>query len=133
MQRFAYALLERADDESADGLRVAKAHLGLRRMDVDVDLARVALDEQGRDRVPIGGQEIDVRPAQRAGQRLVPYRPPVDEQELLGRVWPAIGRQARPAQKPRAVSARLERDRIQGEVVAQRLAQPLSETRFAGA
>ena len=112
---------------------VAKAHLGFRRMDVDVDLARIALDEQGRDRVPVGGQEIEIGPAQRAGERLVAHRPPVDEQELLGGVRPAEGRQADAAGKPRAVAARVEPDRIRGEVVAERLAQPLGEARFARA
>ena len=79
---------------------VAKPHFGFGGMDVDVDLGGIAFDEQGRDRVPVGGQEIDVRAAQRAGERLVAHRTPVDEQELLGGVRPAEGRQARPAGEP---------------------------------
>ncbi len=97
MQRLVQALLDRADDESADGRRVAKAHFGFRRVDVDVDLRRLAFDEERRDRVPVGGQEIEIGAAQRAGERLVAHRAPVDEQELLGGVRPAIGRQAHPA------------------------------------
>ena len=112
---------------------VAKAHFGLGRVDVDVDLARVALDEQGGDRVPVGGQEIEIGRAQRAGERLVAHRPPVDEQELLGGVRPAEGRQADAAGEPHALAARVELERIRGEVVAQRLAQPLGEARFARA
>ena len=131
MQRLVQALLDRPDDEAPDDGGVAKAHLGLGRMDVDVDLARIALDEQGRDRMPVGGQEIEVGPAQRAGQRLVAHRPPVDEQELLGGVRPAEGRQAHPAGKPRALASRVEPNRIQAEVVAERLAQPFGEARFA--
>ena len=112
---------------------VAKAHFGFRRVDVDVDLGGIAFDEQSRNRVPVGGQEIEIGAAQRAGERLVAHRPPVDEQELLRGVRPAIGRQARPAEEARAVAPRVERDRIGGEIVAQRLAQPLGETRFARA
>ena len=131
MQRLVQALLDRPDDEAPDDGGVAKAHLGLGRMDVDVDLARFALDEQGGDRMPVGGEEIEIGPAQRAGERLVAHRPPVDEQELLGSVRPAEGRQAHPAGKPRAVASRVEPNRIQAEIVAEGLAQPLSEARFA--
>ena len=125
MQRLIQALLDRLNDEAANGLGLAKAHLGLGRMDVDVDFAGIAFDEQGRDPVPVGGQEIEVGPAQRARERLVAHRPPIDEQELLGGVRPAVSRQADPAGEPRAVAARVEGDRVQGEVVAERLAQPL--------
>jgi hypothetical protein len=52
-------------------------------MDVDVDLARIAFDEQSGDRMPVGGQEIEIGAAQRAGERLVAHRAAVDEQELL--------------------------------------------------
>ena len=133
MQRLAQALLDRADDEAAHEARIAKAHLGLGRVHVDVDLARFAFDEEGDDRVPVGGQEIEVGPAQRAGERLVAHGAAVDEDELLARVRTAIGRQADPAQELDAVAARIEFERICGEVVAQRLAQPLGAARFARA
>ena len=42
---------------AADGRRVAKAHFGFRGVDVDVDLARIAFDEQSRDRMPVGGRK----------------------------------------------------------------------------
>ena len=59
MQGLVQALLDRAHDQAPDQARVAKAHLGLGRMDVDVDLARIARDEQRGDRMPVGGQEIE--------------------------------------------------------------------------
>ena len=133
MQRLVQALLDRAHDQGADGRRVAKTHFGLGRMDIDVDLGGIAFDEQSRNRVPVGGQEIEIGAPERAGERLVAHGASVDEQELLRGVRPAIGRQAHPAREPSAVAARLKRDRIQGEIVAQRLAQPLGETLFAGA
>ena len=86
MQRLVQALLDRADDQAAHGRRVAKAHFGLGGMDVDVDLARLAFDEQSRDRMAVGGQEIEIG-ARAARRRAVLSRtaPPVDEQELLAR------------------------------------------------
>ena len=93
----------------------------------------IAFDEQSRDRMPVGGQEIEIGAAQRAGERLVAHRAPVDEQELLRGVRPAIGRQAHAAGEPRALAPRVERDRIRGEIVAERLAKPLGEARFARA
>ena len=131
MQGLVQALLDRPHDEAPDEAGVAKAHFALRRVDVDVDLAGLALDQQGRDGVPVGRQEIEIGATQRAGQRLVADRPPIDEQELLRRVRPAEGRKPHPAGKPRAFASRIEPDRICREVVAKRLAQPLGEARFA--
>ena len=133
MQRFVQMLLDRADDQAADGRRVAKAHFGLRRVDVDVDLSGIAFDEQRRNRMPVGGEEIEIGAPERAGERLVAHRAPVDEQELLGGVRPTIGRQPRAAEEPRALAPRVKRDRIQREIVAERLAKPLGEARFARA
>ena len=132
VQRFAQALLDCADDEAAQEAGIAETHLGLSRMHVDVDLARSAFDEEGDDRVPVGGQEIEVRPTQRARERLVAHGAAVDEEKLLARVRTAIGRQADPAQEPHALAARVDFERICGEVIPQRLAQPLGAARFAG-
>ena len=97
MQRLVQMLLDRADDQAANGRGVTKAHFGFRRVDVDVDLRRIAFDEQRRDRMPVRGQEVEIGASERAGERLVAHRAPVDEQELLRGVRPAIGRQAHPA------------------------------------
>ena len=67
MEGLVQVLLDRADDKAADGGRVAKAHLRFGGMDVDVDLGRIAFDEQSRDGVAVGGQEIEIGAAQRAG------------------------------------------------------------------
>ena len=109
---------------------VAKAHFGFRRVDVDVDFARVALEEQGGDRVPVGRQEIEIGARAARRRRLVAHRPSIDEQEL----WEAFGRlkvgRPDPAGKPRAFAAQSSptdsrRSRRQG------LAQPLGGARFA--
>ena len=41
------------------------------------------------------GEEVEIGAPERAGERLVAHRAPIDEQELLRGVRPAIGRQAR--------------------------------------
>ena len=88
------------------GAGVAEAHFGFRRVDVDVDLRRIAVDEERRDRMPVARQEIEIGAAQRAEQRLSRTGAPVDEQELLRRVRPAIGRQARPGRRAASPRAR---------------------------
>ncbi len=133
VERLGEPLLHRPDDEAAHQARVAEAHFRFGGVDVDVDLARVAFDEQRDDRVPVSGQEIHVGRAHRAGEDLVAHGAAVDEHELGERVRPAVGRQADPPFEPHALARRLERERICGEVVAERLAQPLRAARLARA
>ena len=66
MERLGEPLLDAADDEAAHEAGVAEAHLGLGRVDVDVDRVRVAFDEERRDRVPVGREIIEIGRAQRA-------------------------------------------------------------------
>jgi hypothetical protein len=73
---------------------IAEAHLGLGRMDVHVDVGRVQLDVEGRQRMAVAGQEVGVGGAQRALQQPVAHRASVDEQVLVGGVAAAVGRQA---------------------------------------
>ena len=133
MQRLGEPLLQRPDDEAAHEAGVAKAHFRLGGMDVDVDLARVAFDEQRQDRVPVGRQEIHVGRPHRAGEILVAHGPAVDEDELRERVRPAEGRHADPSLEPHALARRLDAQRVLGEVASQRLPQALRPARFAGA
>ena len=78
--------LERLHDQRADQSGIAKAHFGLGRMNVDVDLARIERDEQRHQRMTVARQIIGVSPAHRADQKLVAHRPAVDEQILAERI-----------------------------------------------
>src|SRR3546814_13324804 len=69
-----------ADDHPAHELRVAKAHLGLGRVDVHIDLARRQVKEQRDDRVAIAGEQVGIGAAQGPDEQPVLYRSPVDEQ-----------------------------------------------------
>ena len=70
MQRLVQMLLDRADDQAANGRGVTKAHFGFRRVDVDVDLRRIAPDEERCDRMPVRGQEVEIGASESAGERL---------------------------------------------------------------
>jgi hypothetical protein len=72
-----------ADDQAAHRRRVAEADLGLRRMDVHVDLLERDFEEQGCDRVPVARDQIAIGCAQRTNQQPVLHRPRIHEQELL--------------------------------------------------
>ena len=100
-------------------------------MDIDVDLARVAFDEQRDDSVAVGGQKIHIGRPNRAGEDLVAHRPAVDENRLRERVRPAEGRQPDPPGEPNPVARRFEGERIFDEVVAERLPQPLAAAGFS--
>ncbi len=64
-----------ADDQAADSRGIAKAHLGLGRVDVDVDLVERDLEEQSSDRMAVAGDQVAIGGAQRADQQPVLHRP----------------------------------------------------------
>jgi hypothetical protein len=76
----------RTHDQSAHQTAVAEAHLGLGRVHVDVDFARLKRDEQRQQRMAVARQIIGVGAAHRADHNLVAHRAPVDEQILPERV-----------------------------------------------
>ena len=59
-----------ADDQAADQRGVAEAHLGLGRMDVDVDRFGRHVEEQRHDRMAVAGEEIGIGAAHGAGEQL---------------------------------------------------------------
>ena len=87
-------LLQRRDEHAAHEAGLAETHLGLGRMDVDIDHIRGQVYEQRHDRIAVMGQEILIRASHRAQQYLVAHRPPVDEKILLRRCATVEGRQA---------------------------------------
>ena len=66
--------LERLHDQRAHQAGIAKAHFGLGRMHIDVDLARGKRDEQSQKRMAVARQIIGVGAAHRADQELVAHR-----------------------------------------------------------
>ncbi len=95
-------LPQRADHQAAHEAGVAEAHLGLGRMDVDVDLRRRAGEVERRGRVPVARQHVGVGRAQRAEQQPVAHRPAVDREVLRHRRAARVGGQRREAGQPEA-------------------------------
>ena len=85
---------QRADDQAAHQCGVAEAHLGLRRMDVDVDLLGRPIDEQRDHRMAVAREHILIGAAHRADQQLVAHRPAVDDEILVARRGAVERRQA---------------------------------------
>ena len=119
--------------EPADKAGVAKAHLGLRRMHIDIDLARIAVKKQNECRMPPLRHIIHIGRAHRANQQLVADRPPVDEEILRLRIGFVPGRQASIAFKPEAFPRGFDAQRIGAELFAQNIGEPRQPSIFAGA
>ena len=104
----AQRLAQARDDHPAHRRGIAKAHLGLGRVDVDVDLARAA--PRGTAPAPRGDRARACRHRRRAPRRQQPvlHRAAVDEQVLVIGHAAIVGRQAR---RPRSAAARRARNR----------------------
>ena len=124
MQRAGKRLFQGADDEAAHQAAVAKAHLRLGRVHIDVDLMRIAGDEQRQRRMAAGGQKIHVSRPHRAEQQFVAHGAPVDEEILRRGAGAVPGRQAGEARKPEALPRRLDGERIGAEILAHDRAKP---------
>src|SRR5690606_27711228 len=119
---------DRVDEQGADGSGAAEAHLGLRRVHVDVHLARIEIDENGEQRLPAARHEVRIGRTNSADEQLVAYGPAVDEQELLARVRPVQGGQAGKARYANAFLLACDLERIVDEGAAHHLPEPLQKT-----
>ncbi len=104
---------------------VAKAHLGLGRMDVDVDLVGRPVEKQCDDRVAVARQHVLVGAAHRADQQFVAHRPAVDDEVLVARQSPVQGRQADEPAQPKPVALGVDLDRVLGEVAPEQCREPV--------
>ncbi len=125
MSRPRQGVSQAADDQAADQTRIPEPHLGLGRMHVDVQLARVELDKQGGGRMPVARQEVRVGRPERALQQPVAHRPAIDEKVLVGRVAPRIGRQAGVTREPHALALVPQQQGVLLELAPQHRGQPL--------
>ena len=102
-------------EQRAHQRRIAEAHLGLGRMHVDVDLARIERDEQRHDRMAVARQIVGIGAAHHADQELVAHRPAVDEEILPERVGARERRQRREAFDRDAFALARDLDRVGAE------------------
>ncbi len=120
----AQGLVDRADDERPHQRRLAEAHLGLGRMHVDVDVAGIAGDREGEDRVTVGAHGVGISPAHRAEQQPVPHRAAVDGEVNVARRSAMEGRQPDMAGEREAFAGHVERHGIGAEIGTQHRRQP---------
>ncbi len=117
-------LLQRVDEETAHQAAVAKAHLGLGRMHVDVDLARIERDEQRDDGMAVARQIIGISRAHDADEELVAHRSAVDEEVLAERIGASKrGQRGKAFHRNRAACAE-HLDRIGAKLRAQNIGEP---------
>ncbi len=107
---------EAADDHPANELRVAETHLGLRGMDVHVDLARRYIEEERDDRMAVAREQVGIGAAQRADEQPVLHRAPVDEQILMIGDAAIVGWQADHAAQMHVAAVHIDPDAVRGEI-----------------
>ncbi len=125
-------LLQGAHDRGTHQPGIAEAHLGLGRMHVHVDLARLDRDEQRHHRMAVARQIVRVGAAHRAEQQPVAHRAAVDEQILRERIALRVSRQRRVTLDGQALASAAHLDGICPEVGAQHIAEPREPPRGPG-
>ena len=122
------ALVERlaqaADDHPANHCRFAKAHFGLRRMDIHIDQFRRHFDEQGHDRMTVPGEHFGIGATHRSDQQPVLDRASVDEQKLVIGDTPIISRQTCHAGQVNFFPLQIDADAIGAQIAAGQRGHP---------
>ena len=116
---------ERVDDERAHEGRIAEAHLGLRRVHVNVDLVRRQRNEQRKQRVTPARHEVAVSCAHGADQQFVLHRAAVDEEILLAGIGAVQSRQPGKARDTHPSRVAGDRKRVVHELAAHDATEPL--------
>ena len=104
------------DDHAADQLRVTKAHLGLGRMDIDIDLAARDVEEQRDHRMTIAREQVGIGTTQRADEQPVLHRATVDEQILMVGDAAIVGRQADHPADMDVAAVEIDPDAVRGQI-----------------
>ena len=117
------------DHEAAHQVGVAEPDLRFGGMDVDVDGAGPAGQEQGHDGKPPLRDVVHVAGVERGGEQLVAHRPAVDEEVLAVARAAMEGRQPDEARRGDALAVRTlafgpQRQRVVDEIVADDLGDP---------
>ena len=100
------------NDEAPDRLRIPKAHLGFCRMHVHIHIFRGKIEEQRQDRMAIPRKHVGIGPANSTSEQAILYRSPVDEEVLMVRDPPVVGRQARNPCQPHGATIQIDSDPI---------------------
>ena len=115
---------QRADDQPAHQTGVAKPHLCLGGVDVDVDFFRRSVEKQRDDRMAIARQDILISAAHRAHQQFVAHRPAIDDEILVARQSPVQGRHPGQPGQRKATALGFDRQRILRKVATEQCREP---------
>ena len=126
-------LFQGANHEPARKARITKAHFRLGRMDIDIDLARIAIEKQDKGWMPPLRHIIHVSRAHRANEQFVADGPPVDEEILRLRIGFVPCRQAGVTFEAKAFPRGFDAERIGPELLAQNIGKPGQPSTFARA
>ena len=121
---------QRADHQAANAGGITKAHFGLRRVNVDVDLFGFQLHEQRQHRMAVAREEVLISRAHHAGQHPVFHGPSVHEQVLHLRIAAVERWQACKTGETRAVAFRLDRNGVVAELPPHDRAEPRETASF---
>ena len=126
------AFLQRMHDQRADQAGVTKAHLGLGRMHVGIDLLRIKRHEQRHHRMTVARQIVRIGGAHRAQNQLVAHRAAVDEQILPERIGAGQRRCRRKTFDHDAVAFGAHFDGAVSKIRAEDIAEPRQPAGRAG-
>lgn len=123
MERAVQTLLQGADEKATDEPHVAKADLGLGRMDIDVDLVGITAQKERERGVAALRQIIHIGRADRAEQQLVADRPAIDEKILRRGIGAVPGRQPGKSIEIDAFARGRDLQRIGAKFLAENISQ----------
>ena len=120
-------LAHRAAHGTVDSARVGEAHLGLARVNVDVDVLHGKLEENHRCRKPTGLEQRLVGAHQGVGEPIVGDRATVDEPADVVAVGPLVFRRGEPARNYHRAEASLYGQPMRRHLSTEHLMHPLRQ------
>src|ERR1700751_3984177 len=124
MKSILQALFQRAGQKATHEARIEKPDFGLRRMNIDIDLARVTFEKEGKRRVAALRHIIQIGRAYCPCQKLVANRPSVYEKKLRSCIGFVPCREAGKALETKALAPSVNAKRIGAKLFAEHIRDP---------
>jgi len=117
-------LFDGPDEQSANQLGIAKSHIRLCRVHIDIHLRRIQVEKENDDGVPVSCQHIGIGAAQSGQQQFVLYRPAVDKKELMLGIAAMMSRQTGKSGQVNSFPRRIYFHRVFDEFLPEYLGDP---------
>ncbi len=128
MPGFGERMAQPGNDQTACKSRIAEPDLGLGGMHIDIDQFRVAVNKQGRNRMAIPAEKVEIGGAQGTDQQLVFDRSPVDVKKLSHGSPTRIGGQGSVAGQMQGFARCIDGDAVFRELRAQNIRQAAAQS-----